>query len=74
MWVAGMTMTPQRRTALARMSDGEWRLGADITEHGNVLAYLERMGYIRRASSGFAGLYDDWTITPDGLAALEATE
>jgi len=69
-----MTLTPQRRTAQARMSDGEWRLGADITEHGNVLDYLERMGYIRRASSGFAGLYDDWTITPDGFAALEATQ
>ena len=69
-----MTLTPQRRTALARMSDGEWRLGADITEHGNLLGALERMGYIRRAGSGFAGLCDDWTITPDGLAALEATE
>jgi hypothetical protein len=56
------------------MSDGEWRLGADITEHGNVLGALERVGYIRRASGGFAKICDDWTITPDGLAALEATE
>ena len=69
-----MTLTPQRRTALARMSDGEWRLGADITDHGNVLGALERVGYIRRASGGFAGLYDDWTITPSGIAALEATQ
>jgi DNA-binding MarR family transcriptional regulator len=69
-----MILTLQRRTALARMSDGEWRLGADITEHGSVLGVLERMGYIRRASGGFAGLYDYWTITPSGIAALEATE
>ena len=69
-----MTLTPQRRTALARMSDGEWRLGADITEHGNVLGALERMGYVRRASGGFAKICDDWTITPDGLRALEASQ
>ena len=69
-----MTLTPQRRTALARMSDGEWRLGADITEHGNVLGALERMGYIRRASGRLSILSDTWKITPDGLAALEATQ
>jgi len=69
-----MTLTPHRRTALARMSDGEWRPGHDITGHGNVLGALESMGYLRRASGGFAGLYDDWTITPSGIAALEATE
>lgn len=67
-------LTDTRRTALARMSDGEWYLGANITPNGNVLGWLAREGYARRASSGFANVCDDWTITQAGVDLLGASQ
>lgn len=64
-------MTPRQHTALARMSDEEWRLGADIGA-GNLVAALSRAGYLRCAGDGAGYSDDNWVITPDGLKALEA--
>jgi len=67
-------MTPKQHTILARMSDGEWYLGADLGA-SIVLGVLAHDGMIRGDFDGLRGvpLYAiNWTITPDGLAALEA--
>jgi hypothetical protein len=65
-------MTPKQRTTLARMSDGDWHTCRDTT--GGVLSKLYRAGYIRCACERPQMIERLWTITPDGLAALEATE
>lgn len=57
-------MTPAQHTALARLSDGEWREGRALGRAG-VLAWL------MRADLSSACMEDRlWTITPDGLDAL----
>lgn len=61
-------MTPTQFTALARLSDGEWhRMEASPT----VIGALYRAGYIREDMSANPMRLRLWTITVDGLAALE---
>jgi len=67
-------MTNAQRIALAHLSDGEWRLGADLTRSAGVLGKLERSGYIRCDFSHHPKLSRLWTATPDGLSALEASQ
>ena len=62
--------TEAQRRVLVQLSDGEWRFGYDLTKSGGVLAALYQRGYIRHGD--FNGYLDaNWTVTPDGLAALE---
>lgn len=68
-----MTLTDAQRTVLARMSDEESRMGHDLTKSGIVLAALSKRGLIRHADF-YSYLEANWTITPDGLAALEASQ
>ena len=67
-------MTDAQRRVLVQLSDGEWRLGADITGSAIVLGKLERSGYIRCDFSHHPKLSRLWTVTPDGLSALEASQ
>ena len=67
---APLTLT--QHTVLAHLSDGEWRLGSDLTRSANVLEHLSRRGYIRRDFDTTGYLFSNWTVTPAGLAALEA--
>ena len=61
-------MTPAQHTALARLSDGEWhRMEAAPA----VIGALYRAGYIREDMSANPMRLRLWTITCDGLAALE---
>ena len=63
-------MTPAQHTALARLSDGEWRVMQDHAP--GVLAKLHRADMIR-CDNDHVPMYERlWTITPDGIAALEA--
>lgn len=64
-------MTNAQFTALARVSDGEWRTGYEIATSPVVLSALERAGYIRCGIDGHALLERFWTVTPDGIEALE---
>jgi len=65
-------MTNAQHTALARLSDGEWRTGREIAAAANVIAALNNAGMIRGAGMGAHGMLDEnWTITPDGFRALE---
>ena len=64
-------MTHTQRTTLAQMQDSEWYLGADLTRSGNILGALQAAGYIRKAGDDHAMLFDLWTITPDGIRAVE---
>jgi len=65
-------MTPAQHTALARLSDGEWRVMQDHAP--GVLARLYRADMIR-CDFFHVALNDRlWTITPDGIAALEAAQ
>ena len=66
-------MTDAQRRVLAHLSDGEWRLGADLTRSAGVLGKLDRSGYIRCDFSTHPNLSRLWTVTPDGLLALEAS-
>lgn len=65
-----MNLTTARHTALARVSDGEWRTGRELGA-ASVLSSLHRVGYIRDDMSGDCMEDRLWTITPDGLAALK---
>ncbi|HEV8035248.1 hypothetical protein [Yoonia sp.] len=64
-------MTPAQHTALARLSDGEWRLGYDIATSPVVLSALDRAGYIRSGIDGHVRMERLYTITPTGLLALD---
>lgn len=64
-------MTNAQHTALARLSDCQWRMGHDIATSPVVLSALERAGYIRCGIDGHTQMERLWTITPDGLASLE---
>lgn len=63
-------MTPTKHTVLARMSDSEPQLGADLTGNANVLSSLRRAGFIRMAQDAGPLVCCMWEITPKGLAAL----
>ena len=65
-----MNLTTARHTALARLSDGEWRTGRELGAP-SVLSSLHRAGMIRDDMSGDALQDRLWCITPDGLAALK---
>ena len=68
-------LTVRQHTALARLSDGEWRRGHEMEAHPSVIAALNNHRLIRGAKHGrFGVLTEDWTITPDGEAALRAGE
>ena len=67
-------LTDLERTTLARMSDGEWHRGQSLPpKSAGPLLRLETRQMIRSAGDAFTALEDHWTITPDGLAALEVT-
>lgn len=63
-------MTSAQHTVLARLSDGEWRI---MRAHSSqVLAALYRAEMIRCDFDRRIPYSERlWTITPDGLAALE---
>ena len=63
-------MTPAKHTVLARMSDFEPHLGADLTDNANTLSSLRRAGYIRMAHDAGPLVCCMWEITPKGLAEL----
>lgn len=71
--MSGMSLTDAQRSVLVSLSDQEWRMGHDLTKSGIVLAALNRRGLIRHAEF-YSYLDAIWTITPDGLAALEASQ
>lgn len=64
-------LSPSQHTILARMSDGEWRRGSDLTCMAKSLAHLSRRGFIRRDFDETGYLFSLWTITPDGMAAMD---
>jgi len=67
-------MTPAKQTILARMSDQTWRQGHEITRHGATLGALLNAGHLR-CDNDHVPMYERlWTITPDGIAALEAAQ
>jgi hypothetical protein len=66
-------LTPKQRTALAQLKrEGEmvgWRIAASAT-----LRHLNRKGFIENCHSYWETYnYSMWKITPDGIAALEAS-
>ncbi len=66
-------MTPAKQTILARMSDHAWHQGHEITRHGATLGALLNAGLLR-CDNDHMPMYERlFTITPDGLAALEVT-
>lgn len=68
-------MTPAQFTTLARLSDEQWRTGQQLDAHPTVLAALSRKGLIRGTDGGAYGMLAEvWTITPDGLLALEGAD
>ena len=67
-------MTPAKQTILARMSDHAWRQGHEITRHGATLGALLNAGLLRCDNDHVALNERLWTITPDGIAALEASQ
>lgn len=68
-------LTPKQRDILARMEDGEWYLGADLSPNAlGRLGMLALKGMIRDDMSYDTFATRNWTITPDGLAALKASE
>ena len=60
-------------TVPARMSDGDWRMGHDLASNVT-LGNLERRGFIRCDFDTMPMLERVWAITPEGMAALEATQ
>lgn len=68
-------LTPKQRDILARMEDGEWYLGADLSPNApGLLGMLALKGLIRDDLSYDTFATRNWTITPDGIAALKASE
>lgn len=67
-------MTNAQHTAVARLSDGEWRTGYEIATSPVVLSALERAGYIRSGIDGHAQMERHWCATPLGLLALEVSQ
>ncbi|MBQ2263235.1 MAG: hypothetical protein II336_17975 [Loktanella sp.] len=63
-------LTVKQHTVLAHLSDGDWRQGYELASAG-VLGVLQRRELIRDDMSVKAMEERLWTITPDGLAALE---
>lgn len=67
-------MTPSQHTILRNLSDGDWQLGAAVTDRGNTLGTLWASGFVRYAGQSDGYLHDSWQITPSGTAALEAKQ
>ena len=65
-------MTPAQHTALARLSDGEWRAMQDHAP--GVLARLYRADMIRCDNDHIPMYERFFTITPDGLNVVEAAQ
>lgn len=69
-----MTLTAKQRTVLARMGDSEWYLGADLGSTA-ILSILSALEMIRDDMQRDEPMVSRlWTITPDGLTALEAAQ
>lgn len=67
-----MNLTDKARRALVSLSDGEWVVLGE--QHPTtVISNLVRAGYIRDDMSFGPIRETAYTITPDGLAALEAS-
>lgn len=64
-------MTHAQHTALAHLSDGEWRMGHDMATSAVTLSRLERAELIRCDFDHKLMMERYWTITPRGLEALE---
>jgi len=65
-------MTDAQRNVLARLSDGEWRLGHQLDCSPIVLGALNNRGMIRGADDGRFGFRtENWTITTKGIEALQ---
>jgi hypothetical protein len=71
-----MTLTAKQHRALVSVSDGDWHMfGPDTAPV--VIGALSSEEFIR---GDFEGLWGEplhaihWTITPDGLTALEAAQ
>lgn len=67
-----MKLSEIQRDVCLRLADGSLRTGAEITRSGNVLSDLSALGLIQSANESDGFLFDRWSITPRGLAALEA--
>jgi len=67
-------MTPAKQTILARMSDGAWRQGHEITRHGATLGALLNAGLLRCDNDHLPMYERFFTITPDGLNVVEAAQ
>ncbi len=67
-------LTDTQRTILARMSDGQSRMGMNITPQAGPLSRLCRLGLLKREAGphGYDGSY--FAITPSGLQTLEAAQ
>lgn len=66
-----MSLTPKQRACLASVCDGEWRVLAE-THAVTTVSTLVRWGYIRDDMSYGPIRETSYTITPDGIRALEA--
>jgi hypothetical protein len=70
-----MSITDKQRTVISRMDDGEWYLGESLSPNApGVLGVLARKKMIRDDMQDQPFASRNWTITPDGLAALEAAQ
>ena len=68
-------LTDNQRRALVDLSDGEWRnLVGDHRHTMQVVANLGRRGLIREDHSHLRLDERHYTITPAGMAALEASQ
>ena len=67
-------MNPAKQTILARMSDGAWRQGHEITRHGATLGALLNAGHLRCDNDDMPMYERFFTITPDGLNVVEAAQ
>lgn len=65
-----MTLTAKQHRVLVDLSAGDWRQGCDLAAPG-VLVALQGRGFIRDDLSHGRVSEAYWTITPDGIAALE---
>ena len=67
-----MTLTDAQRRVLVDLSDGEWRPVA-MHHPANIVGHLRRAELIRSDFDHLAAHEKQYTITPDGLQALEAS-
>lgn len=67
-------MTDKQRTILVSLSHGDWVQGHMLANSGQSLMALERLGHIRRDFDHHRAIEALWSITPEGIAALEASK